>query len=93
MLANWLWSLRFSFVPWLSTPKLCLVRKRRYYRICHVRGGGKKGEPWYRAGFQQTKPKTWKDFIACAEYLIEQKYTSPACTSRGRCQRRWNLDW
>jgi prolyl oligopeptidase len=43
-----------------------------------VRGGGENGEEWYRAGFQQTKPNTWKDFIACAEYLIEHKYTSPA---------------
>jgi prolyl oligopeptidase len=46
--------------------------------IAHVRGGGEKGEEWYRDGFQQTKPNTWKDFIVCAEYLIEQKYTSPA---------------
>ena len=46
--------------------------------IAHVRGGGENGEEWYRAGFQQTKPNTWKDFIACAEYLIEQKYTSSA---------------
>ena len=46
--------------------------------FAHVRGGGAKGKEWYRAGFQQTKSNTWKDFIACAEYLIEQKYTSPA---------------
>ena len=46
--------------------------------IAHVRGGGENGEDWYRAGFQKTKPNTWKDFIACAEYLIEKKYTSPA---------------
>jgi prolyl oligopeptidase len=46
--------------------------------VAHVRGGGENGEEWYRAGFQQTKPNTWKDFIACAEYLIEEKYTSPA---------------
>jgi len=46
--------------------------------FAHVRGGGEKGEEWYRAGFQQTKPNTWKDFIACAEYLIENKYTKPA---------------
>ncbi len=46
--------------------------------IAHVRGGGENGEEWYRAGFQQTKPNTWKDFIACAEYLLDQKYTSPA---------------
>ena len=46
--------------------------------FAHVRGGGEKGEEWYRAGFQQTKPNTWKDFIACAEYLIENKYTKQA---------------
>jgi prolyl oligopeptidase len=44
----------------------------------HVRGGGEKGEAWYRAGFQKTKPNTWKDFIACAEYLIQKGYTSPS---------------
>lgn len=44
--------------------------------IAHVRGGGENGEDWYRAGFQKTKPNTWKDFIACAEYLIDRKYTS-----------------
>ena len=43
---------------------------------CHVRGGGELGEAWHRAGFQETKPNTWKDFIACAEYLIDHRYTS-----------------
>ncbi len=46
--------------------------------FAHVRGGGEKGEEWYQGGFQQTKPNTWKDFIACAEYLIENKYTQSA---------------
>ncbi|MEJ7863150.1 MAG: prolyl oligopeptidase family serine peptidase [Pyrinomonadaceae bacterium] len=42
-----------------------------------VRGGGEYGAEWHEAGKQQTKPNTWKDFIACAEYLIKEKYTAP----------------
>lgn len=44
----------------------------------HVRGGGENGEAWYRAGQKASKPNTWKDFIACAEYLVREKYTTPA---------------
>jgi prolyl oligopeptidase len=43
-----------------------------------VRGGGEFGMEWHKAGFQKTKPNTWKDFIACAEFLIAEKYTAPA---------------
>jgi prolyl oligopeptidase len=42
-----------------------------------VRGGGEYGEDWHEAGMKETKPNTWKDFIACAEYLVAEKYTSP----------------
>jgi prolyl oligopeptidase len=44
--------------------------------FCHVRGGGEKGEAWYRAGYQATKSNTWKDLIACGEYLVREGYTS-----------------
>jgi len=44
----------------------------------HVRGGGDYGEAWHLAGYKLTKPNTWRDFIACAEYLIAQHYTSPS---------------
>lgn len=43
----------------------------------HVRGGGEYGEEWHRAGYKATKPNTWKDFIASAEYLIREGYTAP----------------
>lgn len=46
--------------------------------IAHVRGGGEFGREWHLAGQKATKPNTWKDFIACAQYLVDRKYTSPA---------------
>lgn len=49
----------------------------------YVRGGGEKGEQWHEAGMKLNKPNSWKDLIACAEYLINNKYTRPsklACT-------------
>jgi len=45
--------------------------------FAHVRGGGEYGEEWYRAGYKLTKQHTIDDFIAGAQYLIENKYTSP----------------
>jgi prolyl oligopeptidase len=48
------------------------------HAVCHVRGGGEYGEEWHLAGKGPTKPNSWRDFIACAEYLIEKKYTSSA---------------
>jgi prolyl oligopeptidase len=43
---------------------------------CHVRGGGAYGEEWHLAGKLATKPNTWKDFIACGEYLIKEGWTT-----------------
>ncbi|MEO6967329.1 MAG: prolyl oligopeptidase family serine peptidase [Rhodanobacteraceae bacterium] len=43
----------------------------------HVRGGGELGEAWHLGGYKATKPNTWKDFIACAQYLIAHGYTTP----------------
>ena len=47
------------------------------YATCHTRGGGYYGAPWHLAGQKATKPNTWLDFIACAEYLVREGYTSP----------------
>jgi prolyl oligopeptidase len=46
--------------------------------FAHVRGGGAYGKEWHLAGQKATKPNTWKDFIACCEYLVNKGYTSPA---------------
>jgi len=47
------------------------------FAMAHVRGGGEYGKEWHLAGQKLRKPNTWKDFIACAQYLIDKKYTSP----------------
>lgn len=58
------------FIPWLERGGV--------YAFPHIRGGGEYGKEWHLAGFQKTKPNSWKDFIACAEYLVREGYTSPA---------------
>jgi prolyl oligopeptidase len=63
-----------SFDPTL----LAWLERGGVYAVAHVRGGGEYGEDWHLAGQKLTKPNTWKDFIACGEYLVEQKWTSPA---------------
>lgn len=44
----------------------------------HVRGGGEYGEEWHRAGMMKNKLNTVRDFIACAHFLIDKKYSSSA---------------
>jgi prolyl oligopeptidase len=53
-------------------------RRGGIYAFAHVRGGGWYGEGWHQAGMKLTKINTILDFIACARYLEEQHYTSPA---------------
>jgi prolyl oligopeptidase len=64
--------------PSFDSKLLAWLEQGAVYAIAHVRGGGEYGEDWHLAGKKLTKPNTWRDFIASAEYLIAQKYTSPA---------------
>jgi prolyl oligopeptidase len=64
--------------PYFDPRFLAWLERGGVYAIAHVRGGGEYGEDWHLAGKKLTKPNTWRDFIACAEYLIENKYTSSA---------------
>lgn len=66
-----------SINPAFSPTRLAWHEKGGVFAVCHVRGGGENGEEWHLAGKEATKPNTWRDFIACAEYLVDHKYTSP----------------
>jgi len=65
-----------SMDPNFDPRQLAWLERGGVYAVAHVRGGGEYGEDWHLAGKKLTKPNTWRDFIACAEYLIAQKYTS-----------------
>lgn len=64
--------------PWFSLWRLAWLERGGVFAVANPRGSGAFGQDWYRAGKQATKPNTWKDFIATAEYLVKNGYTSPA---------------
>jgi len=66
-----------SAIPYFNDMENSLAVKGVVLAYPHVRGGSEKGEAWYKAGYKTTKPNTWKDFISCAEYMVQKGYTSP----------------
>jgi prolyl oligopeptidase len=60
--------------PALATRFLTLLDDGGVYAVAHVRGGGELGEEWHQAGRLATKPNTYRDLIACAEYLVQKGY-------------------
>ncbi len=59
-----------------SSNRLSLLDRGVIYVIAHIRGGGELGKPWHDMGRMQHKMNTFTDFIAAAEHLIAQRYTS-----------------
>ena len=66
-----------SMNPFFSPSFLLWTYNGGILAVPHVRGGGELGDSWYKDGYKTTKPNTWKDLIASAEYLVNEKYTSP----------------
>ncbi|WHZ19730.1 MAG: Prolyl endopeptidase [Rhodanobacteraceae bacterium] len=59
-----------------STRRAAAMREGIAYGICHVRGGGEKGEAWRLGGKDANKHNTWQDLIACGEDLIARGVTT-----------------
>ena len=65
--------MRSMFAP----ARMAWYERGGVYAIAHIRGGGEYGKEWHLAGQKLKKYNTIDDFIACAEYLIAQRYTRP----------------
>ena len=60
-----------------SFARLVLLNRGVIHVIAHIRGGGEMGEEWRDQGRMMLKRNTFTDFIACADYLVSNKYTAP----------------
>lgn len=61
-----------------SSTRLSLLNRGFIYALAHIRGGQEMGRQWYEDGKMFKKKNTFNDFIDCAEFLIKEKFTSPA---------------
>jgi prolyl oligopeptidase len=66
-----------SLTPSFSISNLVWMEMGGVYAMPNLRGGGEYGESWHQAGMKLNKQNVFDDFIAAAEWLIKQKYTSP----------------
>lgn len=63
--------------PYFSSSRLSLLDRGFVFAIAHIRGGQEMGRNWYEDGKMLKKKNTFEDFIACGEYLIQEKYAHP----------------
>jgi len=74
-----------SRVPEFSVPYLTWMEMGGIFAVANLRGGGEYGKAWHEAGMKHNKQNVFDDFIAAAEYLIAEGYTStPKLSISGR---------
>lgn len=66
-----------SLTPGFSIGRTVWLEMGGVYAMANLRGGGEYGADWHRAGTKLTKQNVFDDFIACAEHLQKEGYTSP----------------
>ena len=67
---------QINMTPGFNPSALMFVEQGGVYCVANLRGGSEYGEAWHKAGMLENKQNVFDDFIAAAEYLIAQKYTS-----------------
>ncbi|MEO6407838.1 MAG: prolyl oligopeptidase family serine peptidase, partial [Burkholderiaceae bacterium] len=63
--------------PWFSTSRLAWLEAGGVFAVANPRGSGVRGRAWHEAGRLANKPNSWRDFIACAEWLVQAGWTRP----------------
>ena len=66
-----------SLMPTFSVANAVWMELGGVYAVPNLRGGGEYGKQWHNAGTKMQKQNVFDDFIAAAEYLVNEKYTSP----------------
>jgi prolyl oligopeptidase len=65
-----------SYTNFFDPRSIAWLERGGVLAYANVRGSGALGDAWHRAGFKATKANTWKDGIACARWLIRERYTT-----------------
>jgi prolyl oligopeptidase len=67
-----------SLTPAFSATLIPWLERGGVYAVANLRGGGEYGEDWHQEGMLERKQNVFDDFIAAAEYLIDEGYTTPS---------------